>query len=159
MSASFAYWLIGHISLGELIDHNGLVSFVGLGIAGFIGLTLDSLGGLIGHISLVGLCIIGLISSSTHRLFCEHLATAVHEATKIRWLEHEASHGVAAALRMSASKIVNAPTTYYVTSLLHVCSFVREKMCSWLALAKKKMWLWIATFGESYNGDVLQLAQ
>jgi hypothetical protein len=29
-------------------------------------------------------------------------------------------------------------------------------MCWWLALAKKKMWLWIASFGESYNGDVLQ---
>ncbi len=31
---------------------------------------------------------------------------------------------------------------------------VREKMCWWLALAKKKMWLWIASFGKSYNGDV-----
>jgi hypothetical protein len=36
---------------------------------------------------------------------------------------------------------------------------VREKMCWWLALAKKKMWLWIASFGESYNGDVLQHAK
>ena len=32
-------------------------------------------------------------------------------------------------------------------------------MCWWLALAKKNMWLWIASFGESYNGDVLQLAE
>ena len=32
-------------------------------------------------------------------------------------------------------------------------------MCWWLALARKKMWLWIASFGESYNGDVLQLAE
>jgi hypothetical protein len=29
-------------------------------------------------------------------------------------------------------------------------------MCWWLALAKKKMWLWIASFGDLYNGDVLQ---
>ncbi len=27
------------------------------------------------------------------------------------------------------------------------------------ALARKKMWLWIASFGESYNSDVLQLAE
>jgi len=32
-------------------------------------------------------------------------------------------------------------------------------MCWWLAIAKKKMWLWIVSFGESYNGDVLQLAE
>jgi hypothetical protein len=32
-------------------------------------------------------------------------------------------------------------------------------MCWWLAFAKKKMWLWIASFGESYNGDVLQYAK
>jgi hypothetical protein len=29
-------------------------------------------------------------------------------------------------------------------------------MCWWLALAKKKMWLWIASFGDPYHGDVLQ---
>jgi hypothetical protein len=37
-------------------------------------------------------------------------------------------------------------------------SLVREKMWWWLALARKKMWLWIASFGKSYNGDVLQNA-
>ena len=169
LSASFGCWLISHISLGGLIDHNGLVSFIGLGIVGFIGLSLNSLGGL-GHISLVGRCIIGLIESaassnhwpislicdfglcliassasaaslarrlisfvgligsSTHRLFCERLATAVKEATKIRWLKHTASHKVA-ALRISASKIVNAATAYYAASSLHVRTFMREKMC------------------------------
>jgi hypothetical protein len=71
------------------------------------------------------------------------------------WLEHAASHGVA-ALQISASEIVNAATAYYAASLLHVHMFVREKMCWWLALAKKKMWLWIASFGDPYNGDVLQ---
>jgi len=39
---------------------DGLVSFISLAIVGFVGLSLDSLGGLIGHISLVGRCIIGL---------------------------------------------------------------------------------------------------
>jgi hypothetical protein len=29
-------------------------------------------------------------------------------------------------------------------------------MCWWLALTKKNMWLWIASFGDPYNGDVLQ---
>jgi hypothetical protein len=178
LSALFACWLIGHISLGGLIDHNGLVSFIGLGIVGFIGLSLNSLGGL-GHICLVGRCIIGLIElaassnhwpislicdfglcliassasaaslarrlisfvgligSSTHRLFCERLATAVNETTKIRWLKHTASHKVT-ALRISANKIVNASTAYYAASLLHICSFLREKMCRWLTLAKKR---------------------
>ncbi len=74
------------------------------------------------------------------------------------WLEYAASHGVA-ALRMSASKIVNATTVYYAALSLHIGTSVREKMCWWLTLAKKKMWLWIASFGESYIGDVLQLAE
>ena len=31
-------------------------------------------------------------------------------------------------------------------------------MCWWLALARKMMWRWIASFGESY-GDMLQFAK
>ena len=63
-------------------------------------------------------------------------------------------------LRISASDIINATTAYYATSLLHVGSFVREKMmCWWLALSKKKMWHWIAYFGESYFSDMLQYAK
>jgi hypothetical protein len=61
--------LVGHNGLVGRIVHNGLVSFIGLGIVGFVGLSLDSLGGLIGHISLVSCCIIGLIelaASSNH---------------------------------------------------------------------------------------------
>ena len=76
------------------------------------------------------------------------------------WLEHTATDGVASLrISISTSKIVNAATAYYAVSSLHVCMFVREKMCWWLALAKKKMWLWIASFGKSYNGDVLQFAK
>ncbi len=45
-------------------------------------------------------------------------------------------------------------------SLLHVCSFVMGMTIYWWpALAKKKMWLWIASFGDPYHGDVLQLAK
>jgi len=33
---------------------------------------------------------------------------------------------------------------------------VREKMWWWLALARKKLCWWLASFGESYNDDVLQ---
>ena len=36
---------------------------------------------------------------------------------------------------------------------------MREKMLRWLALARKKMRRWIASFGESYHGDVLQFAK
>jgi hypothetical protein len=69
--------LANHIGL-DFIGHNGLVGFIGLSInfiglrfVGFIGLGLVSLGGLTGHISLVGHCIIGLIelaALSNHRL-------------------------------------------------------------------------------------------
>ena len=38
-------------------------------------------------------------------------------------------------------------------------SLVREKMWWWLALARKKMRRWIASFGKSYHGDVLQFAK
>jgi hypothetical protein len=60
---------------------------------------------------------------------------------------------------MSASEIVNATTAYYAASSLHVRTFLREKMCWWLAITKKKMRLWIASFVKSYNGDVSQLAE
>jgi len=180
------------------------VSFIGLGIVGFVGLSLVSLGGLIGgligHFSLVGCCIIGLIElsdssnpwpigligviglglialsasmaslacrlisfisligSSTHRLFYDRLATAINEATKITWrLKQAAALGVA-TLQSSATE--TAALTYYFTALsLHMHSLMREKMWWLLALARKKMWLWIAFFGKSYNGDVLQHAK
>jgi hypothetical protein len=38
-------------------------------------------------------------------------------------------------------------------------SFVREMMWWWLALAKKKMCWWIASFGDSYHGDKLQFTE
>jgi hypothetical protein len=59
----------------------------------------------------------------------------------------------------SATKIVDASFYYFASSSLHVCLLVREKMCWWLALARKKMWRWITSFGDSYHGDVLQFAK
>ena len=82
-----------------------------------------------------------------------------HSNSKSWWLKYAAPQEVA-ALQISATEITNAAASYYhAASLLHVRSFVREKMCWWLAFAKKKMWLWIASFGESYHGDVLQYAK
>jgi hypothetical protein len=75
-----------------------------------------------------------------------------------RRLKQAAALGVA-TLQSSATKIVNVAFYYFASSSLHVYSLVREKMLWWLALAKKKMWRWIASFGESYHDDVLQLAK
>ena len=78
----------------------------------------------------------------------------------------QAALGLAPALGVaptSASEIINAAAFYYLfitSSMLHVCSFVREMiMCWWLALARKNMWWWIASFGDSYHGNVLQHAK
>jgi hypothetical protein len=193
------FCLNSRLSILDFIGHNSLIGFIDLGVS-FIGLSLDSLGGLIGHISLVGRCIIGLIESvassnhwpisligvigiyliaslasaaslarrlisfvgligsSTHQLFCECLATAVNEATKITSrLKQVAALGVA-TLRSSATE--TAASTYSFTiSSLHMHSLMREKIWWWLALARKKMWWWIASFGESYNDDVLLYAK
>ena len=138
------FCLNSRLSILDFIGHNSLIGFIDLGVS-FVGLSLDSLGGLISHISLVGRCIIGLIElaassnhwpisligvigicliassasaaslarrlisfvgligSSTHRLSCERLATAVNEATKITWrLKQAAALGVA-TLRLNCS--------------------------------------------------------
>jgi hypothetical protein len=129
-----------------------LISVIGLGLIASSASVAFLARRLISFISLIG--------SLTHRLFCERLATAINEATKLTWrLKQAAALGVA-TLRLSANEIANATISYYyaVTSL-HMHSLVREKMWWWLALARKKMWRWIASFGESYNGDVLQYAK
>jgi len=103
---------------------------------------------------------ISLVSSTTHRLFCERIATAVNEATKITWRLKQAEALRVATVRSSATEIANAATIYYlITSSFHVHSFVREKMWWWLALARKNLCSWLASFGESYHGDVLQYAK
>jgi hypothetical protein len=138
--------IIGLIDVGgiSLIGPFGIIGFIGpIGLAGLIGLVsfglnglLSSLVELIDHNGLVGLIShIRLVSFVIH-----HLAAFVKMAkTILLWLEHEASHGVAAALRMRASKIVNATTVFYDVLSLHVhYLFMREKMCWWLAVAKKR---------------------
>jgi hypothetical protein len=68
---------------------------------------------------------VGLIGPSTHRLFCERLATAVNKATKITWrLKQAAALGIA-TLQSSATETA-ASTYYFTVSLLHMHSLVRE---------------------------------
>ena len=95
----------------------------------------------------------------THRVatlfvavLCDRDSLAAAAVKAMWWLKHTASDGVA-VLRISASNIVTAATAYYAASSLHFRMFMRENMCWWLTLAKKKIWLWIASFGKSYNGD------
>ena len=100
---------------------------------------------------------ISLVGSSTHQLFCERIATAVNEATKITWrLKQAAALGVA-TLRSSATKTA-ASTYYFTVSLLHMHSLVREKMWWWLALARKKMWQWIASFGKGFQRSLPEIS-
>jgi len=77
---------------------------------------------------------VGLIGSSTHRLFCERLATAVNEATKTTWRLKQAAaktHGVAIKLA-SATKITNAAIWYYCAALLLVLlSLIRRESGLW----------------------------
>jgi hypothetical protein len=59
-----------------------------------------------------------------------------------------------ATLQSRATENVDVAFYYFGCSLLHLCLLVREKMlCWWLALARKKMWQWIASFVESYHGQ------
>jgi len=70
-----------------------------------------------------------------------------------------ASQAAKATILTSATKISDVAIYYFASSSLHVCLLVREKMCWWFALVRTKMWRWIASFGESYHGDVLQFAK
>jgi hypothetical protein len=129
-----------------------LIRLRNLGITSLLSLSASSARRLIDFVSLV--------VSSTHRLFCKRLTAAVIEATKISWHLKQATALGVATVRLSATEIANVASTYYpIAPSFHVHSLVREKMWWWLALAKKKMWLWIASFGKSYNSDVLQLAE
>jgi hypothetical protein len=152
------------VSLSGLISHSSLV---GRCIIGLIDLPASSNHWPIGLISVISLSLIAssasvaslarrlisfisLVGSSTHRLFCERITTAVNEATALR----------VATLRLSANEIANAASTYYlIASSFHVHLLVREKMWWWLALARKNLCWWLASFGESYHGDVLQHAK
>jgi hypothetical protein len=60
----------------------------------------------------------------------------------------------------SNTKTPNVEIIFFLaTSALHTYSFVREIMWWWLPLARKKMWRWIAFFGDSYNSDASLFAK
>jgi hypothetical protein len=157
------------VSLGGLISHSSLVGRCIIGLIDLLALSNHWPIGFIGVISL-GLIALSastaslarrlIVSSLTHRLFCERIATAINEATKTTWwLKQAAALGVA-TVRLSANEIANVASTYYlIASSFHVHLLVREKMWWWLALARKKLCWWLASFGESYHGDVLQHAK
>jgi hypothetical protein len=125
----------------------GLIGVISLGLIALSASTASLSRRLISLVSFVGLL--------THRLFRKRLAAAIIEATQlISWLlkfKQEAACGVATA---RSSTTETAASTYNFTASSH--SLVRKKMWWWLALARNKMLLWLASFGESYNGDVLQ---
>jgi hypothetical protein len=70
-----------------------------------------------------------------------------------------ASQAAEAMILTSATEMDDVAFYNFASSSLHVYSLVREKMLWWLALARKMMWRCIASFGDSYHGDVLQFAK
>jgi hypothetical protein len=155
--------LIGYISL---IGHIGLIGLVGrignnslVGVTGLSLISLVSIVGLIGFglVSLIGLGDLSITSlfGSSASLACYLISLFILVGLSIHWPFKQAAHGVS-IMQSSATKIINAAIYYYcAVSLIHVHS----TMCWWLALARKKLWWWIASFGKSYNGDVLQYAK
>jgi hypothetical protein len=76
-----------------------------IGLIGVIGLSLIASSASTASLARRLISFAGLIGSSTHRLFCERLATAVSEATKITWrLKQAAALGVATLLQSSATE-------------------------------------------------------
>ena len=60
-------------------------------------------------------------------------------------------------MKLSTTEIANVASTYYlITSSFHIHSLVREMIWWWLVLSRKNLCWWLASFGESYHGDVLQ---
>jgi hypothetical protein len=98
-----------------------------------------------------------LIGPSSARQLIGLIGFVIAAKTISRRLKQAVALGVA-TLQSSATQIVDVAFYYFASSSLHVYSLVRETMLWWLALAKKKMWRWIASFGKSYHyhGDVLQ---
>jgi len=159
---------LGLVSLGRLISNISLTGFIGLGLIGFIGLGLVSR-----LIGLIGLISLGLVVCWYHQPRRLVGSSAFGLISRVILLAHHWPHNLVADNRggtqaSSTRSCNNADKCYrycrrgiyyFASSTLHVHLLVKEKMWWWLALARKKMWLWIASFGKSYNGDVLQLAQ
>jgi hypothetical protein len=61
-------------------------------------------------------------------------------ATQISWRLKQAAAALELGVATSAYKVANMTISYYCTiSLLHISIHVRETMCWWLAVSKKKM--------------------
>jgi hypothetical protein len=91
-----------------------------IGVIGVIGLGLITLSGSTASLARQLIGFISLVDSSTHRLFCDRLATAVNKATKITWrLKQAAALGVA-TLRSSATKTAAFTFYYFTASSLHM---------------------------------------
>jgi hypothetical protein len=152
---------IGFSDISGLIDRISLVGPIGFsGVIGLVGQI--SLGiSLVSLISLVGQIGFGFVRLiSLGDLSVISLISFVIAAKTISPRLKQAAALVVATLQSSATEIGDVAFYYFASSSLHVCLLVREKMlCWWLALARKKMWWWLASFGKSYNGDVLQLAE
>jgi hypothetical protein len=131
--------------------NHGPIGIIIIGVVGF-GSAVSSARRLIGLVGHAGLL--------THWPFLDSLAAALIAAkTKISQRLKQAAALRVATVRSSATEIANAASTYYlIASSIHVHSLVREKMWWWLTLARKKLCCWLASFGESYHGDVLQYA-
>jgi hypothetical protein len=109
-----------------------------IGVIGFGHIIASSASAVSSAHRLIGL--VGLACLLTHRPFLDSLATALIAAKiKIsRRLKQAAALGVA-TVRLSATKIANAASIYYLITLsFHLHLLVREKMWWWLALARKK---------------------
>jgi hypothetical protein len=122
------------------------------GLIGLIGISLVSLTGLVSHISLGDLWQRKQAALPCVRVRIRKIGIPLPLAATWR------SFGNRLPLQSSATETA-ASTYYFASSSLHVYSLMRETMLWWLALAKKKMWRWIASFGESYHDNVLQFAK
>jgi hypothetical protein len=134
LGVSFIGGFVGFIGLGLVSFAIGLISLGKLGITSLVGLLALSARWLNG---LVGFTICSLPTIAAAAILSVAVASQAAEAT----------------ILTSATEIADVAFYYFASSLLHVCLLVREKMCWWLALARKKMWLWITSFGDSYHGD------
>jgi hypothetical protein len=166
---------ISLVSIGDLIDRNGLAGFIGLGIVslvsfislighigfvgrishngliGIIGLSLVSLIGIVGLIgfglvSLIGLDDLKFISVfGSSASLAHHLIIFFHPRRLIN----------SSVVQASSTRSCYQANKHYrncqrgLNLLCYRHSLMREKMWWWLALMRKKMWWWITSFGES----------
>ena len=136
----------GFVGLSGLISNISIIGFVSLirllassacWLIGFGGVAICSVAAIIAALANLSAVVRKQATRGVAAFFvvlCNSNHLAMAGATATCWLKQTASHGIA-ALQISASEIVNAATAFYAVSSLHIHSFVKEKMCWWLALA------------------------